>query len=158
MSAQTTPAVASRPRLAAWCFALLLIAVLISGFSPAAATPLASTPSLTVVGSIDLGSMQQVKVVGTIGYFVAYPNEAQIIDLADVARPQPLGPIELGWVATAVQVSGDRLYVAGGSTTGPYQPSVRIYDIENPRTPVLLGTYTARASAYDLAIAIIDYI
>jgi hypothetical protein len=61
-----------------------------------------------------------------------------VIDIANPAAPVELGAIETS-KAMEVEVADDRAYVADESNFGP--GGLKIYDVANPATITLLGTY-----------------
>ncbi len=91
------------------------------------------------------GSLQAVRVAGSLAYLAAGPGGLEIVDVGNPANPRLLGSYA-GSNLNAVWVTGDRAY-ATSSTEG-----LLVLDVSNPANPFLLGSVlVAQASAVEVS-------
>lgn len=104
-----------------------------------------SNPASPVLrgAAISPGFVKQTERAGNLLYVADLFNGWQIVDVTDPTRPRLVS-----WdpfYASDVQVAGNRAYLGG--------TALRVYDVTNPASPTLLGSYPVVNGATDLEVS-----
>lgn len=92
------------------------------------------------------GPVNGLHLVGNYLYVAAYDRGMQVIDVSDLANPQPLGGCSTEGIAQDLQVVGNHAYVAAS------EGGLQIIDVTDPTNPVRAGGYDTSGIAFGLQV------
>jgi hypothetical protein len=102
---------------------------------------------LHAIGSVVIRDAEGVCIEGSHAY-VTGTNGLSIVDISDLKDLRIIGSVDPGQGGREIDVAGNHAYVAA------YDAGLQVFDIADPRAPLLVSTLTAPGMwAYDVVVA-----